>query len=85
MHLDIAYPAAFISHFYEILENLQPVRVTEFSKATSRFAEPKRHSRLVQLQPHPCKEGRTWLIAVGRCRLMTGLVSLNKTVPLSPI
>ena len=59
MGLNVTYPAAIVSRSYEILENLQSMRMTEFCKATSRVSEPKRYSSLVQFQPHPCKEGRT--------------------------
>ncbi len=40
MRLNVPDPAAFVPRLYKILENLQPVRMTEFRKATGRFAEP---------------------------------------------
>ncbi len=84
MRLDVPDPAAFVSRFHEVLEDLEPVRMTKLRKAAGRFAEPKRCVSLGQHQPQPCKEGRKQAIGAGWRRLPRGFASLNKPAPPSP-
>lgn len=85
MRLNVSDPAAFVPRFHEILENFEPLRMTEFRKATGRFAKPKRYVSMGQYQPQPCKEGRKRTTGPGWCRLIRGFASLNKPAPPSPI
>ena len=56
MRLDVSHPAAVLPRFHKILENLQPVGMAKFRKATGRFAEPKRHGGLIQFSRIPAKK-----------------------------
>ena len=85
MRLNVPDPAAFVPRFHEILEDLEPLRMTELRKATGRFAEPEQYVSLVQYQPHPCKVGRKRATGAGWCRLIRGFASLNKPAPQAPI